>query len=198
MRTNAESRANSATPPTRAISARPAAFDSLNGYSDATMYPDGTVVRVSVQRTEDEAYPSGWRYTFHYGALTAGPETVDDETEPYREGLNAIRQLKGGEPVEQPAVVRFLNESQLTDVFNERTYTLLGVIRDERPDSIRETARLVGRDKKNVYEELTTLEALGVIRFEDEEHAKRPVFPYDDLVVTPLADRSGDGSRALP
>jgi predicted transcriptional regulator len=124
--------------------------------------------------------------------------TVDDETEPYREGLNAIRQLKGGEPVEQPAVVRFLNESQLTDVFNERTYTLLGVIRDERPDSIRETARLVGRDKKNVYEELTTLEALGVIRFEDEERAKRPVFPYDDLVVTPLADRSGDGSRALP
>jgi predicted transcriptional regulator len=124
--------------------------------------------------------------------------TVDDETEPYREGLNAIRQLKGGEPVEQPAVVRFLNESQLTDVFNERTYTLLGVIRDEQPDSIRETARLVGRDKKNVHEELTTLEALGVIRFEEEGRAKRPVFPYDDLVVTPLTDRSGDSSRALP
>ena len=124
--------------------------------------------------------------------------TVDDEGDPYREGLDAIRQLKGGEPVDQPAIVRLPNESQLTDVFNERTYTLLGVIRDERPDSIRETARLVGRDKKNVYEELTTLEALGVIRFEDEERAKRPVFPYDDLVVTPLTDRSGDGSRALP
>ena len=124
--------------------------------------------------------------------------TVDDEGDPYREGLDAIRQLKGGEPVDQPAIVRFPNESQLTDVFNERTYTLLGVIRDEQPDSIRETARLVGRDKKNVHEEFTTLEALGVIRFEEEGRAKRPVFPYDDLVVTPLTDRSGDGSRALP
>jgi predicted transcriptional regulator len=124
--------------------------------------------------------------------------TVDDEGDPYREGLDAIRQLTGGESVDQPAIVRFPNESQLTDVFNERTYTLLGVIRDEQPDSIRETARLVGRDKKNVHEELTTLEALGVIRFEEEGRAKRPVFPYDDLVVTPLTDRSGDSSRALP
>ncbi|PSP92078.1 hypothetical protein BRC87_00880 [Halobacteriales archaeon QS_4_66_20] len=124
--------------------------------------------------------------------------TVDDEGDPYREGLDAIRQLKGGESVDQPAIVRFPNESQLTDVFNERTYTLLGVTRDEQPDSIREAARLVGRDKKNVHEELTTLEALGVIRFEEEGRAKRPVFPYDDLVVTPLTDRSGDGSRALP
>ena len=124
--------------------------------------------------------------------------TVDDEGDPYREGLDAIRQLKGGESVDQPAIVRFPNESQLTDVFNEQTYTLLGVIRDERPESIRETARLVGRDKKNVHEELTTLEALGVIQFEEEGRAKRPVFLYDDLVVTPLTDRSGDGSRALP
>ena len=124
--------------------------------------------------------------------------TVDDEGDPYREGLDAIRQLTGGESVDQPAIVRFPNESQLTDVFNERTYTLLGVIRDEQPNSIREAARLVGRDKKNVHEELTTLEALGVIRFEEKGRAKRPVFPYDDLVVTPLTDRSGDGSRALP
>lgn len=41
----------------------------------------------------------------------------------------------------------FSNESQIANVFNERTYTLLGVIRDEEPESIRETARLVGRDK---------------------------------------------------
>jgi predicted transcriptional regulator len=86
----------------------------------------------------------------------------------------------------------------LTDVFNERTYTLLRVIRDEEPASIRETARLVGRDKKNVHEELTTLEALGVIRFEEDGRAKRPVFPYTELVVTPLAGTDGDGTPATP
>lgn len=118
--------------------------------------------------------------------------TVDDETDPYEAGLEAIQTLKEGEHLDRPATVRFPDESQLTDVFNERTYRLLRVIRDEAPDSIRETARLVGRDKKNVHEELTTLEALGVIRFEAAGRAKKPVFPYDDLVVTPLAHNPGD------
>jgi predicted transcriptional regulator len=113
--------------------------------------------------------------------------TVDSDSTPYEHGREAIQQLTSGEPVDQPATVRFPNESQLTDVFNERTYTLLGVIRSEEPASIRETARLVGRDKKNVHQELTTLEALGVIRFEKEGRGKKPTFPYDDLVVTPLA-----------
>jgi predicted transcriptional regulator len=124
--------------------------------------------------------------------------TVDDETTPYEEGLEAIQTLKEGEHLGRPATVRFPNESQLTDVFNERTYTLLRVIRDEEPESIRETARLVGRDKKNVHEELTTLEALGVIRFETVGRAKKPMFPYDELVVTPLAHDTGDGASATP
>ena len=124
--------------------------------------------------------------------------TVDDETNPYEEGLEAIQTLKEGEHLDRPATVRFPNESRLTDVFNERTYTLLRVIRDEEPESIRETARLVGRDKKNVHEELTTLEALGVIHFETVGRAKKPVFPYDELVVTPLAHDLGDGTTATP
>jgi predicted transcriptional regulator len=124
--------------------------------------------------------------------------TVDSETNLYEEGLEAIQQLTAGESIDQPATVRFPNESQLTKVFNERTYTLLRVIRDESPASIRETARLVGRDKKNVHQELTTLEALGVIHFEEAGRAKKPVFPYDDLIVSPLARGSGDGAAAAP
>lgn len=124
--------------------------------------------------------------------------TVDSEHDPYAEGLEAIRQLEKRSPVEGPAVVRFPDESRLTDVFNERTYRLLRVIRDEEPASIRETARLVDRDKKNVHRELTTLEALGVVRFETDGRAKRPVFPYTDLVVTPLAGTAGDETTATP
>jgi len=124
--------------------------------------------------------------------------TVDDETNLYKEGLEAIQTLKEGEHLNRPATVRFPNESQLTDVFNERAYTFLRVIMDEEPDSIRETARLVGRDKKNVHKELTTLEELCVIGFESVGRAKKPVFPYDDLVVSPLAHDPGDGATAAP
>jgi predicted transcriptional regulator len=124
--------------------------------------------------------------------------TVDSETNPYEEGLEAIRRLDAGESIDRPATISFPDESRLAEVFNERTYTLLRVVRDEEPASIRETARLVGRDKKNVHEELTTLEALGVIRFEAEGRAKKPVFPYDELVVTPLTRGAGDGAPAAP
>jgi hypothetical protein len=71
------------------------AADDLDGSDNATVYDDGTVVRVSVRRTGDDAYPSGWRYTFHYGSLTAGPETLDDGT--IRRYDNAHEETKGHE-----------------------------------------------------------------------------------------------------
>ncbi len=119
--------------------------------------------------------------------------TIDSGTDVYEEGLEAIQSLNDGEPVNKPAQLTLPNEEALGEIFNERTYALLRVIREEEPASIRETARLVGRDKKNVHEELTRLEALGVIRFEDDGHAKRPYFPYDNLFITPFR---GDSSTS--
>lgn len=120
--------------------------------------------------------------------------TVDGDEALYEDGLEAIRTLERGESVDQPATVTFPNEKMLGEVFNERTYTLLRVIREENPKSIRETARLVDRDKKNVHEELTTLAALGIIRFEDDGRSKKPVFPYTDLFIKPFRDGSNHGS----
>lgn len=83
--------------------------DDLDGYHDATVYDDGTVVRVSVRRTDDDAYPSGWRYTFHYGALTPGSGTLEDGT--IRRYDNAHERTKGHElhaaPDPEPERIEF-------------------------------------------------------------------------------------------
>ena len=118
--------------------------------------------------------------------------TVDGNDGIYEAGLEAIRTLKRGESITQPTTITFPNEHLLAETFNERTYRLLNVIRAKAPASIRQTARLVERDKKNVHEELTTLEALGVIRFEQDGKSKRPVFPYDDLIIRPFTGVAED------
>lgn len=123
--------------------------------------------------------------------------TIGDDEALYEEGLEAIQQLHGGEPVDRPARLSFATAEQLGEVFNDRTYRLLRVVRAEEPGSIRETARLVGRDVKNVHEELTRLEALGVVEFDQSGQAKRPVVPYDDLVISPFAGDAGD-AEATP
>lgn len=118
--------------------------------------------------------------------------TIASDDNHYDAGKTAIQRLKRGEAVEGPTTVTFPDAELLAETFNERTYTLLTTIRTDEPGSIRETARLVGRDKKNVHEELTTLEALGVIQFETDGQSKRPVFPYDELLIRPVTDPDTD------
>jgi predicted transcriptional regulator len=114
---------------------------------------------------------------------------IGEDTNTYEAGRDAIERLDAGESPDEPPTVLFPDEHTLAEVFNERTYELLRVITIDHPESIRETARLVGRDKKNVHDELTMLEAIGVIRLRQNGRAKQPVFPYDDIIVRPLADR---------
>ena len=92
---------------------------AFDGYEAATVYEDGTVVRISVRRTDDDAYPSGWRYTFHYGALSAGPETLDDGT--IRRYDNAHEATKGHErhiaPDPEPESIDFPGIEELYERF---------------------------------------------------------------------------------
>ena len=93
--------------------------DELDGYNEANVHGDGTVVRVSVRRTTDDAYISGWRYTFHYGRLTPGPETLDDGT--IRRYDNAHEDTKGHElhvaPEPEPRTIEFPGIEELYERF---------------------------------------------------------------------------------
>lgn len=105
-------------------------------------------------------------------------ESVDDAR---RAGRDEIEALKRGESTDQPDTISFVDMQSLFETFNPLTIELLKAINAQNPESIRETARLVERDVKNVHTELSELARLGVIRFEKEGRGKRPVFPYDRL-----------------
>ncbi|MDL5361024.1 bacterio-opsin activator domain-containing protein [Halalkalicoccus sp. NIPERK01] len=82
-----------------------------------------------------------------------------------------------------PRVVSFADVEGLWRTFTPTALELLETVRRERPASINETARVAGRDVKNVHDELKRLARSGVIRFSEEGRAKRPVVPFDELVV---------------
>jgi len=100
------------------------------------------------------------------------------------DGRAAIERLDRGESVTDPDTLSFASIAQLFETFTPRTMELVGAIADDHPTGIRETARLVERDVKNVHDELTTLERLGVIRFEQTGRSKQPILPYEEVVIT--------------
>ena len=81
---------------------------------------------------------------------------------------------------------------QLAQVFTPCAIDLLQAIAREEPGSIREAARLVDRDIKQVSENLDRLEEYGVVEFVEDGRAKRPVVPYDEIdIQLPLRETMG-------
>ena len=79
--------------------------------------------------------------------------------------------------------VSFETTDQLAQVFTARAIDLLQAIAQQEPESLREAARLVDRDIKQVSENLQRLEAYGVVKLVENGQAKRPVVPYDEIDI---------------
>ena len=82
-----------------------------------------------------------------------------------------------------PRRLSFETTDQLAQVFTPRAIDLLQAIAESEPASIREAARLVDRDIKQVSENVTRLEEYGVVEFAEEGRAKRPIVPYDEIDI---------------
>jgi len=98
---------------------------------------------------------------------------------------DAFEQALAGETPDEnvPRRLSFETTDQLAQVFTPRAIDLLHAIAREAPASIREAARLVDRDVKQVSENLERLEQYGVVEFVEEGRAKRPVVPYDEIDI---------------
>ena len=78
--------------------------------------------------------------------------------------------------------ISFPDVDTATAVFTDSTLALLRALNIHEPASIREAARLVERDEKNVHDQLRKLAAYGVVEFIMEGNAKQPVVTYDEIV----------------
>ena len=95
-----------------------------------------------------------------------------------RAARERLRRAEDGEAFDEQEAAFILNFEDLGDVerlMRRLNLQLLDIVASERPESIRETARLVDRDYKEVHRNLKELEALGVIEFTTDGNSKRPI-----------------------
>lgn len=111
---------------------------------------------------------------------------------------DSLAALDRGETPE-PYFERVYNDpDELHRITRPKNLELLRTIVRERPASIRETARLVDRDVRQVHRNLEELEALGLLEFEETGRAKRPEVWYDEMTVElPLGSAGSEESDAV-
>lgn len=87
----------------------------------------------------------------------------------------------------------FHEMDDLQTVTRPTNLTLLRTVARKQPESIRETARLVDRDVRQVHRNLEELDELGVLDLEPDGQTKRPTVWYDSIEVDlPLTDTNAD------
>lgn len=121
-------------------------------------------------------------------------ETIQDFDDRVSEKLRKIDEGQIADLEGEP-VLSLQDESALASILSGHNLELLRTTARNEPSSMRELARLVGRDIKNVSQAVNELAELGLIDLETEGRSKRPRVPYDELEVTyPLRE----GESAAP
>jgi len=127
--------------------------------------------------------------------------TVESTAEFFEAALEDVRRLESDEDadLDDEYVLSLPDEEALERVLSAKNIELIRTIATEEPDSVRELARLVDRDIKNVSSALNRLEELGLVELRDAGRAKQPTVWYDhveiDIQITPA---DSDDSEVVP
>lgn len=100
-----------------------------------------------------------------------------------QEAREKIAALERGEEVDDMLVLNLPNYAELARLTREKNLELLRALARHDPGSIRSAADLVDRDYKEVHRNLSELETLGVVEFEDAGRSKRPVVRFDEIEI---------------
>jgi predicted transcriptional regulator len=120
---------------------------------------------------------------------------VGDGTKTREQTRERIRAMERGENLEDRHVLVLDDEADMQRLLSPANLALLRTIRKHEPESMRETADLVDRDFKEVHRNLTELETLNVIEFEQSGRSKRPVVRFDEIDIEVSLD-DGDTDTA--
>ena len=111
--------------------------------------------------------------------------------------VEILEALDRGETPSPHFEVVFHDPEDVHRVTRPKNLELLRAIVAHEPGSIRETARLVDRDVRQVHRNLTELAGLHLIELVDDGQSRRPRVWYENLEIDlPLVDSGVDSADA--
>src|SRR5262245_44170662 len=104
--------------------------------------------------------------------------------ESLREAREVARRLKAGEKIpERAEELYFADLTTLRKVLSPKRLALLWAIVEHAPRSVRDLAEQVGRNIKNVSQDLALLSQLGLVELKETRRGvpQTPILPYDEI-----------------
>jgi len=109
---------------------------------------------------------------------------------PLKESLHEFAvvwdKLQHGEKVEKRTGIYFESIDAMRKVLTNKRLTILKVIKEEEPNSVYALAKLLGRDLKNVNQDLKMLVDIGLVTVEPVKDGKKRIVPhveYDKILL---------------
>ena len=90
------------------------------------------------------------------------------------------KKLKSGKDVRKEEGIYFNSIDTMRAVLTNNRLLILKVIREQKPKSVYELARIVGRDLKNVNQDLKLLADMGLVTLEKANTDKKRIVPHVD------------------
>ena len=96
---------------------------------------------------------------------------------------SVMKELARGETVQKSTGVYFTSLETFRKAFTPKRIELLRVIKNEKPESLRELAEFTKRDMKNVSDDVKYLEQVGLIQRHGRGRATKPTVGYDAIAL---------------
>ncbi|MBI5195444.1 MAG: ArsR family transcriptional regulator [Nitrospirae bacterium] len=90
------------------------------------------------------------------------------------------KKLESGKKVKKEEGIYFDSIDTMRAVLTNKRLQILKMIRELKPSSVYELAKILGRDLKNVNQDLKLLSDIGLVTLEKTETDKKRVVPHVD------------------
>ncbi len=100
--------------------------------------------------------------------------------ESLKEFADTWKSLEAGRKVKKQEGIYFDSIDNMRAILTNNRLLILKAIRERKPKSVYELAKILGRDLKNVNQDLKLLSGIGLVTLERRETDKKRIMPHVD------------------